>query len=398
MPLVSMERERREGRRSFDVPSRESERVSSGSDESSLHNFSGSLFGVAQTPLNAFSSDSARPFVEDSAKTDTSDWDVNDFLNLEHTCEASPNPNGSGACKHSRVNAGGVNGGVSDDPLISLLNMDAEDVHPFIMDHGDEASISAALNAALNGNKKIESKSIDVTNAGYSRTEESAMHHRLHFVPRPSPLGTGAPAVRHMSPLGESAPVMQHFDFAALGIAPNPKVQVPGDYFYGVPSRVVSQERQAQLDRYRAKRARRLLGLNKTQPVRYECRKTLANARVRVKGRFVKASAGEKSCSMQILQSFQSCPDLSALADGAQASVSSTKFVDDTVHRLKRSSTSASSRSSTDCAESNDDDSALQLDVKLTATGQQPILSGLRRTSQLRHCHSEICLSDLADA
>lgn len=396
VPLVSVER--RDARRSFDVPSLASDRVSSGSDESSLHNLSGTLLGVTQTSLDAFGSDSARIFAGDSAKTVRSDWDVNDFLNLGETCEASPNQNIDGACCHSHVNAG-----VSDDPLSSLLNMDAADLHPFIMNHGDVASISAALNAALDGNKTSESKSTDAMNTGHSHAEDSAMYHRLHFVPRPSPLGAGAPAVQHTSPLGAGAPAMQHFDFAAFGIAPNPKVQVPGDYFYGVPRRVVSQERQAQLDRYRAKRARRLLGLNKTQPVRYECRKTLANARVRVKGRFVKASPEEKRGSMQSLQSFQSCPDLSTLADGAQGLVSSKKFVDDTHHR---SSTSTSSRSSTDSIESNDDDSSFGImDARRAerqrgapTSGQLPILSGLRRTSQIRHCHSEICLSDLADA
>lgn len=388
--------ERNDARRSFDVPSRAtSERVSSGSDESNLHHFSDNVFCVGQNPMNAFGPNSVGQFVGDSAKTVTADWDVNDFFHSKEESKASPNPQIRGACKILYDNAGEMSGEMSDDPLSSLLNMDTEAVQS-IMNQGDVDSISAALNAVLDGNKTVESnqKSVDVINAGQSRVADSAMFHRLQFVPRPSPLGAGASA-------------KQHFDFATLGIPANPKVQVSGDYFYGVPNRLVSPERQAQLNRYRAKRARRLLGLNKAQPVRYECRKTLADARVRVKGRFVKVSAEEKKSSMKSLQSFQSCPDLSTLATGAQALVSSTEFVDDTVHRSKRSSTSTSSGSSNDSMESNDRNLLLGRDMDASCAErhrgppnyeQLPFLSGLQRTSKIRHCESEICLSDLADS
>ena len=48
--------------------------------------------------------------------------------------------------------------------------------------------------------------------------------------------------------------------------------------------------RQAQLQRYRAKRLARHLGHKK---IRYECRKTLADNRPRIKGRFAKVTPGE---------------------------------------------------------------------------------------------------------
>jgi hypothetical protein len=68
--------------------------------------------------------------------------------------------------------------------------------------------------------------------------------------------------------------------------------------------------RQAQLQRYRAKRLARHLGHKK---IRYECRKTLADNRPRIKGRFAKVLPGDG------LAAVRSCPDLPSLGKRAQS-------------------------------------------------------------------------------
>ena len=67
--------------------------------------------------------------------------------------------------------------------------------------------------------------------------------------------------------------------------------------------------RQAQLQRYRAKRLARHLGHKK---IRYECRKTLADNRPRIKGRFAKVLP-------EGIAAAQSCPDLPSLGKRAQS-------------------------------------------------------------------------------
>jgi hypothetical protein len=67
--------------------------------------------------------------------------------------------------------------------------------------------------------------------------------------------------------------------------------------------------RQAQLQRYRAKRLARHLGHKK---IRYECRKTLADNRPRIKGRFAKVLPEGMAAA-------QSCPDLPSLGKRAQS-------------------------------------------------------------------------------
>ena len=129
---------------------------------------------------------------------------------------------------------------------------------------------------------------------------------REKFEPKPSPLGLGMPAMQYD---------------ASLWPPQLPKVTIREISSTTRNKRLVSKERQAQLDRYRAKRERRLLGLHKV--TRYECRKTLADARVRVKGRFVKASAEGKA--VEAMKSIQSCPDLSALVEGSDGS--KAKFI-----------------------------------------------------------------------
>lgn len=70
--------------------------------------------------------------------------------------------------------------------------------------------------------------------------------------------------------------------------------------------------RQAQLQRYRAKRIARHLGHKK---IRYECRKTLADNRPRIKGRFAKVNS---EADLSAMVTAQSCPDLSALHRAAK--------------------------------------------------------------------------------
>ena len=70
-----------------------------------------------------------------------------------------------------------------------------------------------------------------------------------------------------------------------------------------------SAVRQAQLQRYRAKRLARHLGHKK---IRYECRKTLADNRPRIKGRFAKVLPEGMAAA-------QSCPDLPSLGKRAQS-------------------------------------------------------------------------------
>ena len=70
--------------------------------------------------------------------------------------------------------------------------------------------------------------------------------------------------------------------------------------------------RQAQLQRYRAKRLARHLGHKK---IRYECRKTLADNRPRIKGRFAKVNSDADLAGMVTAQS---CPDLSAMHRAAK--------------------------------------------------------------------------------
>ena len=70
--------------------------------------------------------------------------------------------------------------------------------------------------------------------------------------------------------------------------------------------------RQAQLQRYRAKRIARHLGHKK---IRYECRKTLADNRPRIKGRFAKVNS---EADLSAMVTAQSCTDLSALHRAAK--------------------------------------------------------------------------------
>ena len=265
-----------------------------------------------------------------------------------------------------------------DDPLESILSLTADE--SALLLNGAGASISAALNAVANEMQAVSPN--DVEAKAYVKACA-----REKFEPKPSPLGLGMPAMQYD---------------AILWSTQLPKVMIPGDFFYNAPKRLVSKERQAQLDRYRAKRERRLLGLHKI--ARYECRKTLANARVRVKGRFVKASEEQEMA----MKSIQSCPDLSALiagSDGTKAeyipsSDDSVVYANSSKRRISDDRTSNSDASQ---GESIDYKKLQQLrDAGVPSTargvGSHSTVSALHRTKkkQMRHCDSEICLTDLA--
>jgi len=301
-----------------------------------------------------------------------------------------------------------------DDPLASLLNMSHEE-SAFLLNGEGAASISAALDALANELKTVSAN--DVAAKAYVAPHSKTI--------KPSPLGNGVPALQqpaHAASTSSILPPPVKFTAAAAL------------YTGGLPQRVVSKERQAQLDRYRAKRERRLAGIK--NKVRYECRKTLADARPRVGGRFVKISAEEKR-----LKSVQSCPDLSALTDMRSLSSSDVDMTDSAkdltaprvfarhkddklIGRLSMSSdddnvvSTKSKRMSEDIARprlsnnatdalprlsssdvSTEDELGDFTSVKRSDKFGLPVSStamrGLQRSSELRHCQSEICLAAL---
>jgi len=301
-----------------------------------------------------------------------------------------------------------------DDPLASLLNMSHEE-SAFLLNGEGAASISAALDALANELKTVSAN--DVAAKAYVAPHSKTI--------KPSPLGNGVPALQqpaHAASTSSILPPPVKFTAAAAL------------YTGGLPQRVVSKERQAQLDRYRAKRERRLAGIK--NKVRYECRKTLADARPRVGGRFVKISAEEKR-----LKSVQSCPDLSALTDMRSLSSSDVDMTDSAkdltaprvfarhkddklIGRLSMSSdddnvvSTKSKRMSEDIARprlsnnatdalprlsssdvSTEDELGDFTSVKRSDEFGLPVSStamrGLQRSSELRHCQSEICLAAL---
>jgi len=301
-----------------------------------------------------------------------------------------------------------------DDPLASLLNMSHEE-SAFLLNGEGAASISAALDALANELKAVSAN--DVAAKAYVAPHSKTI--------KPSPLGNGVPALQqpaHAASTSSILPPPVKFTAAAAL------------YTGGLPQRVVSKERQAQLDRYRAKRERRLAGIK--NKVRYECRKTLADARPRVGGRFVKISAEEKR-----LKSVQSCPDLSALTDMRSLSSSDVDMTDSAkdltaprvfarhkddklIGRLSMSRdddnvvSTKSKRMSEDIARprlsnnatdalprlsssdvSTEDELGDFTSVKRSDKFGLPVSStamrGLQRSSELRHCQSEICLAAL---
>jgi len=301
-----------------------------------------------------------------------------------------------------------------DDPLASLLNMSHEE-SAFLLNGEGAASISAALDALANELKAVSAN--DVAAKAYVAPHSKTI--------KPSPLGNGVPALQqpaHAASTSSILPPPVKFTAAAAL------------YTGGLPQRVVSKERQAQLDRYRAKRERRLAGIK--NKVRYECRKTLADARPRVGGRFVKISAEEKR-----LKSVQSCPDLSALTDMRSLSSSDVDMTDSAkdltaprvfarhkddklIGRLSMSRdddnvvSTKSKRMSEDIARprlsnnatdalprlsssdvSTEDELGDFTSVKRSDEFGLPVSStamrGLQRSSELRHCQSEICLAAL---
>jgi len=301
-----------------------------------------------------------------------------------------------------------------DDPLASLLNMSHEE-SAFLLNGEGAASISAALDALANELKTVSAN--DVAAKAYVAPHSKTI--------KPSPLGNGVPALQqpaHAASTSSILPPPVKFTAAAAL------------YTGGLPQRVVSKERQAQLDRYRAKRERRLAGIK--NKVRYECRKTLADARPRVGGRFVKISAEEKR-----LKSVQSCPDLSALTDMRSLSSSDVDMTDSAkdltaprvfarhkddklIGRLSMSRdddnvvSTKSKRMSEDIARprlsnnatdalprlsssdvSTEDELGDFTSVKRSDEFGLPVSStamrGLQRSSELRHCQSEICLAAL---
>ena len=337
-------------------------------------------------------------FKRDDAKTTTHDstssmdatnsaWDVGVFLNLGENGEEDTSPRAPRMSSNSDT----MIFDLDDDPLASLLEM--PETESALLFDGDAASISAALEAVAD---QIQAVSPNQA-AAKAYVSKSA---RDNFTPRPSPLGLGLPAAQRgpAETVGSYPP----------GAFPPIMMPMSSDLFYGIPRRVVSKERQAQLDRYRAKRERRLMGLKKV--VRYECRKTLADARVRVKGRFVKANPDEKTSA---LKSFQSCPDLSALVgDNAKPlSFAPTKHAtldDQQLHQQNSKRRISDDRLSNSDASHDDklDVQSMRYEILRdsgapalhppTIPEALPLPSGLRRTKQMRHCQSEINLMDLA--
>ena len=326
-----------------------------------------------------------------------------------------------GACAraHGRMDDLGLDMAtiVDDDPLASLLNMDASAA--FVLDGDGAASISAALDAVANELKAVSAN--DVAAKAYA-----AAHKKESSVKKPSPLGNGVPALQQRAAPATSPILSPPVKFAAASA-----------YYTGnLPQRVVSKERQAQLDRYRAKRERRLAGIK--NKVRYECRKTLADARPRVGGRFVKLTAEEKR-----LKTVQSCPDLSTLAEMRSSDVDMTDSAKDLtassftprgaarnengdkpISRLSMSSDddsvvvtkakrlsedigrprlsnnvadvlprlSSSEVSTEDEVEFTTGKRGDDFDVPMSPSA---VVRGLKRSSDLRHCQSEICLAAL---
>lgn len=337
--------------------------------------------------------DYAKAMTHDSTSSidgTNSAWDVGVFLNLDENGDEDTSPKAPRAPRTSS-NSDTMIFDLDDDPLASLLEMPEKE--SALLFDGDAASISAALEAVADQVKAVSPNQA----AAKAYVSKSA---RDNFTPRPSPLGLGLPAAQRgpAETVGSYPP----------GAFPPIMMPMSSDLFFGIPRRVVSKERQAQLDRYRAKRERRLMGLKKV--VRYECRKTLADARVRVKGRFVKAIPDEKTSA---LKSFQSCPDLSALVgDNAKPpSFAPTKHatLDDQQLHQQNSKRRISDDRLSNSDVSHDD----KLDVQSmryeilrdsgapalhppTIPEALPLPSGLRRTKQMRHCQSEINLMDLA--
>ena len=315
--------------------------------------------------------------------------DVGVFLNLDENGDEDTSPKAPRAPRTSS-NSDTMIFDLDDDPLASLLGMPEKE--SALLFDGDAASVSAALEAVVDQVKAVSPNQA----AAKAYVSKSA---RDNFTPRPSPLGLGLPAAQRgpAETVGSYPP----------GAFPPIMMPMSSDLFYGIPRRVVSKERQAQLDRYRAKRERRLMGLKKV--VRYECRKTLADARVRVKGRFVKAIPDEKTSA---LKSFQSCPDLSALVgDNAKPpSFAPTKHAtldDQQLHQQNSKRRISDDRLSNSDASHDDklDVQSMRYEILRdsgapalhppTIPETLPLPSGLRRTKQMRHCQSEINLMDL---
>lgn len=290
-----------------------------------------------------------------------------------------------------------------DDPLASLLEMSHEET-AFLLD-GDGASISAALDAVA---KELKAASAhDVAAKAHAQTKET-------FTIKPSPLGNGVPALQAHAAPPPPGMVAMHASMPILA----PPVKYAAYYTGGLPLRMLSNERQAQLDRYRAKRERRLAGIK--NKVRYECRKTLADARPRVGGRFIKLSADEKK-----IKSVHSCPDLSVLAEmqsdidmhaaagdlmrkaAASRQMSSdddsvagtrTKRLSGEAARSRVSTSEIFSRPSSSEVSTEDevDFAHVQSSAHYEGVAVSSVMRGSSmRASDLRHCQSEICLAAL---
>ena len=351
----------------------------------------GTSESLTEKSFSLFKRDDAKTTTHDSTSSmdaTNSAWDVGVFLNLGENGEEDTSPRAPRMSSNSDT----MIFDLDDDPLASLLEM--PETESALLFDGDAASISAALEAVAD---QIQAVSPNQA-AAKAYVSKSA---RDNFTPRPSPLGLGLPAAQRgpAETVGSYPP----------GAFPPIMMPMSSDLF-GIPRRVVSKERQAQLDRYRAKRERRLMGLKKV--VRYECRKTLADARVRVKGRFVKANPDEKTSA---LKSFQSCPDLSALVedeDNAKplsfAPMKHTTLDDQQLHQQNSKRRISDDRLSNSDASHDDklDVQSMRYEILRdsgapalhppTIPETLPLPSGLRRTKQMRHCQSEINLMDLA--